>query len=299
MLNQVAIALGLCCAYSMYSRRSKEKAAVAAVAAGERVVIVGASSGIGEALALQYAARGANLLLVARRQPLLESVHTRCAAAASVHLVVADITVEEDVARVSGAAQDLLGGVDTLIINAGALSVLPFEDVARLDSAAEVVERLFKVNVFGPIALARSFLPLLIESKGKFVVVSSLAGVIAAPTRSLYSSTKFAIQGFFSAFRIEVAKHGVAVCLVLPSSVDTDLRSSAVDAATPAAAAIQAAAAGGSKLSAEQCATAIVRAADRRARETYVPGVYWWVALANFLFPEIVERGAARKYGYA
>ena len=199
----------------------------------DQVVIIGASSGIGYQTALRYAARGARLLVVARRKQLLETLVSECLSFPScteATLLVADITIEADVNRVAKTAKRVLGGCDTVVINAGILSVLPFRDLCKLDVpdvtaedeegngngengaqgegwekiapgedaasaptqetgseytpsvSASMIDKMFKTNVLGPIYVAKFFTDLLIESGGKFVVVSSLAGVLAAPT---------------------------------------------------------------------------------------------------------------------
>ncbi|KAJ3278157.1 hypothetical protein HK104_002598 [Borealophlyctis nickersoniae] len=327
----IVVALAGYWALTVYHQR-KAEASVSPTT--ERVIIIGASTGIGRHLSLLYASRGAHLILVSRRLPLLTALATECLAHAlckTAHVVQADITVESDIAAIARAASEVLGGADTVVINAGVLSVLPFRDVCRLDDAAEgmgegeggqqtksakVVTQMFQTNVFGPVLVAKHFTDMLIASGGKFVVVSSLAGVLAAPTRSLYTSTKFAITGFFTALRIELAKHNVSVCLVFPGSVDTDLRSSALDAKPLPSSSSSSSSSNPpppsetsspstsnstlkSKMSPRDCAEGILRAADRKARETYLPRTAWAGVLVRQVVPEIVDWLAARKYGFA
>ncbi|KAI9095596.1 hypothetical protein DFS34DRAFT_651386 [Phlyctochytrium arcticum] len=281
---------------------------------GERVVIFGASSGIGKCLAYQYAYRGARVLLVARRQHLLTQVRSICRSKQSrcleAETIAADITVEADVKRVADwIVEHWNGEVDTCVINAGVISVLQFEEVCALDrqdkekkdcpsASSVVIENIFRTNVLGPITIAKYLLAPLKATRGKFVIVSSAAGTIAAPTRSLYASSKHALNGFFNSLRIEVKKYGVDVCLCMPGSVDTDLRASSVDGGS-ADNSSHASPENSSKLTAEECARRIVKAGDRRWRETYMPGKYYWAHLVSFFFPEWVDRKAAQKYGIA
>ncbi|KAI8922443.1 hypothetical protein DFJ77DRAFT_25231 [Powellomyces hirtus] len=311
--------------------------------AGERVVIFGASSGIGKELALQYAARGARLLLIARREALLQKLTVECLIhplCSQARFLAADITIENEVHKAAQMAREVLGGCDTVVINAGIISVLTFEDVCKLDEnetadgeagekttttpptttttemttrSAQIVEQMFRVNVVAPIMIAKYFRTMAVESKGKFVVVSSVAGTMAAPTRSLYAATKHALNGFFNSFRIEVARQGVAVCICLPGSVATNLRASAVDAsssrttttttATTTATssdtnASVSSASEGSKLSASDCARRIIHASDLRARETYMPSKYRLAFLLHCFFPSFIDTLAAKKYGF-
>ncbi|KAJ3156253.1 hypothetical protein HDU86_004017 [Geranomyces michiganensis] len=291
---------------------------------GERVVIFGASSGIGKELALQYAARGSRVLLVARREGLLKSVVADCLSSPTCKTagyVAADITIESDLARVAQTAKAVLGGCDTVVINAGIISVLTFDEVCALDGSPgadvaageksrteNVVEGIFRTNVTAPILIAKHFTPSLTESKGKFVVVSSVAGTLGAPTRALYAATKHALNGFFNSLRIELGPKGVAVCMCLPGSVATDLRaSSAKLAATPSStssnSSVNAAPASppikeGKKLTPADCARRIIEAGDRRARETYMPGKYKIAYLLHGLFPGFIDGLAAKKYGF-
>ncbi|TPX60920.1 hypothetical protein PhCBS80983_g01443 [Powellomyces hirtus] len=299
---------------------------------------VAAKLGIGKELALQYAARGARLLLIARREALLQKLTVECLIhplCSQARFLAADITIENEVHKAAQMAREVLGGCDTVVINAGIISVLTFEDVCKLDEnetadgetgekttttpttttemttrLAQIVEQMFRVNVVAPIMIAKYFRTMAVESKGKFVVVSSVAGTMAAPTRSLYAATKHALNGFFNSFRIEVARQGVAVCICLPGSVATDLRASAVDASstttTTAAAAASSyatnasvsSASEGSKLSASDCARRIIHASDLRARETYMPSKYRLAFLLHCFFPSFIDTLAAKKYGF-
>ncbi|KAJ3036330.1 hypothetical protein HDV00_002802 [Rhizophlyctis rosea] len=322
-----------------------------------------ARGGIGYHTTLRYAARGARVIAVARRKHLLDALTAECQSFPACKIassVAADVTNEDDVKRIAAAAKQVLGGCDTVVINAGVLSVLPFRDLCKLDisegscedkdgnnggesgfhsegwekvtavgadaipegsRAAQplsvsgaLIDKMFKTNVMGPIYVAKHFTDLLIESGGKFVVVSSLAGVLAAPTRSIYTSTKFALTGFFTALRIELAKHNVAVCLIYPGSVATDLRHSAVDAVpTPPSGITQTPSTTAppqpdpsapqpparKRITPEQCADAIVEAGDERANETFVPAKYWVGAVVRPIWPGLVDYFAAKKYGYS
>ncbi|TPX70870.1 hypothetical protein SpCBS45565_g01533 [Spizellomyces sp. 'palustris'] len=261
----------------------------------ERVVIFGASSGIGEQLALQYARRGARLLLVARREPLLKSVTSGCLSFSTckqASYIVGDINQEADLIRIVAATKEQLDGCDTVVINAGILSVLSFDQVCQKDTT-KIIQPLFETNTLAPIYIAKHFLPLLKESRGKFIVVSSLAGSLPAPTRSLYAASKHAVNGFFNSLRIEVQQYGVSVCICLPASVDTGLRESAVDASGGGKKD------GESKLDPETCAREIIRAGDMKKEEVYIPSKYWvGVVLRNFV-PGFVDGLAAKKYGFA
>ncbi|KAJ2744808.1 hypothetical protein GGI20_002661 [Coemansia sp. BCRC 34301] len=279
---------------------------------GRSVVVVGASSGIGRCLALEYARHGANLVLCARRPELLATVADACRQL-SVHVttVVGDITQRDT--QLALCREATARGVDYLVLNAGAISVRPIADLwhpttttlenedevlrGRADQAEALLHRILAINVVAPATLAGMFLPLLAQSRGVVVVVSSVAGLVAAPTRSLYSASKHAVTGYFNAFRMEVARLGVAVTVVYPGTVDTDLRHSAVDASLPTSEPLPAGSNSG-KLSANTCARQIVRAAALRASSLVTPWPYSLGPLLHSIVPSFVDYLAKRKYGY-
>ncbi|KAJ1730380.1 hypothetical protein LPJ61_003040 [Coemansia biformis] len=278
---------------------------------GRTAVIVGASAGIGRCLALEYARGGAELLICARRAAELERVGAECEAAGAqaVHCVVGDITQRATQLALRDRAADVWGRVDYLVLNAGAISVQEVVDLwgiraadglrAADGSAAEHADRALRqimdVNVHAPAALAGLFLPLVAACRGVVVVVSSMAGLVAAPTRSLYSASKHAVTGYFSALRMEVGGLGVAVTIAYPGSVATDLREAAVDARSPGAAVAGSA----SRMSPAVCACQIVRAAALRQPSLITPWPYAVAAALHAVAPGLVERMAKRKYGLA
>jgi short-subunit dehydrogenase len=154
------------------------------------------------------------------------------------------------------------------------------------------MQSLFKTNVYSVIYSVKHFMDMLKISKGKITIINSLAGVFGAPTRSLYACTKFALTGFFDSLRIEVARDGISVINVLPSTIDTEFRSSAIDHR-------QSLGATKSKgLCPVKCAKAIANANDERQRELYLPEYYRWIVILKSFFPWLIDRGAARKYGW-
>ncbi|KAF9949673.1 hypothetical protein BGZ65_007147 [Modicella reniformis] len=188
----------------------------------ERVVIIGASSGIGAELARTYARRNAHVVLVARRVELLQQlVQELNSVAASIHAIQGDVALAEDVRRITiESLKALQGGVDTLMICAGIISVLPFHELAGIVSGSEqdflhllpnnshaALDASFRINYHAPLNLACHFLPSLTRTSvaGNIIVVSSMAGKVGAPTRSIYSASKHAAQGFFDLSHIRQA----------------------------------------------------------------------------------------------
>lgn len=195
---------------------------------GKTVVITGASSGIGKAVALEMARRGANVVLGARRGDLLEDVATRCrATGARAAVVVTDVTRPEDCARLMAAA----GQVDVLVNNAG---YAIFDSI--VDAKIEDVHGMMETNYFGMVHCTRAALPqMLARRSGTIVNVSSITGIMGFARMSGYSATKFATVGFTEAVRDEVIGSGVRVALVCPGTTETEFFAKAERGKMPAA----------------------------------------------------------------
>jgi dehydrogenase/reductase SDR family member 7 len=190
---------------------------------GQVIWITGASSGIGEALALEFAASRARLVLSARRQSELQRVRDRCLeqglGAADVLVLPLDVTdydaMPAAVARVIAA----FGRIDMLVNNAGIS-----QRSLCLDTDMAVYRRLMEVDVLGQIALTQQVLPVMVEQgSGHIVVTSSVAGKVGAAYRTGYCAAKHAVMGFFDALRAEVAQHGIAVTTLTPGFIRTDI----------------------------------------------------------------------------
>ncbi|KAF8939550.1 hypothetical protein BGZ58_009425 [Dissophora ornata] len=331
LLVGAAVALPLL--ISALVSRPKRPRTTSIAATRERVVIIGASSGIGSELARIYAHRHAHIVLVARRMDLLQQlVEELRSIAGSIHAIQGDVTLSEDVRRITiESLRALNGGVDTLIICAGIISVLPFEELAGIDLAkAEVAEatsgsdmdtafshlmpsnsqaaldasvKIMNVNYHAPLNLTSHFLPALTRTSpaGNIIVVSSMAGKIGAPTRSIYSGSKHAVQGFFESLGMEVERSGVHVGIVSPGTVATDLRQSAVDLPKADASVTEARKISGTKkgaMTARACAEGIVRCSDLRQHEVVMPWFYNMSLWLEMLSPGLVRWLAKKKYGY-
>lgn len=189
------------------------------------MVLTGASAGIGEALALAMAREGARLTLAARNGASLEALAARCVALGGEALAVpTDVSDEGQCRALIDAAAARWGGVDILINNAGISMVTTFGEVRDLG----VFERLMRVNYLGAVYCTHHALKHLEASRGLVVAVSSLTGKTGVPFRTGYAASKHAMQGFFDSLRIEVAPAGVAVCVISPGFVATDIRAHAL-----------------------------------------------------------------------
>jgi short-subunit dehydrogenase len=174
---------------------------------GARVLITGATGGIGEALAGGFANAGSDVVLSGRREAELKAV----AAATKGTAIVADLALRADVARLLDEA----GDIDVLVANAA----LPAAGLLS-DFTAEQVDRALEVNLRAPIAMAHALAPLMVaRGRGSLVFVSSLAGVAASKSSSLYNATKFGLRGFALALRQDLHGTGVGVSVVLPGFI--------------------------------------------------------------------------------
>ena len=159
---------------------------------GRRVWITGASSGIGEALAVAFHQAGAKLVLSARRQDELKRVQTLCGGEPKSRILPMDVTNAAELPEKTQLALGVFGGIDILVLNAG----ITQRSLTR-ETDEIVYRQLMEVNFFASEAMARAVLPsMLAQKSGHMVVISSIAGKFGVPLRSGYSASKFALHGF-------------------------------------------------------------------------------------------------------
>lgn len=251
------------------------------------VIITGASSGIGRAIALRLASEGARLVLAARRlQPLAELASECRSAGGEAEILETNVTNEGSCRRLIEGTIAKFGRIDVLINNAGLGMHARVVDVNDLS----IFDRVMRVNYTGSVYCTCFALPFLQQSNGRIVGVASLAGKSGVPGRSAYAASKHAIAGFFDSLRIELRGSGVSVTVAYPGFVDTGFGERALDA-------------NGEPLenrvtirekvmSADRCAELILNAASRRKREivmTFPAKVGQWIRL---IWPGLVDRMA-------
>ena len=193
---------------------------------GSRILITGASQGIGKALAEAAAARGAKVLACARQIELLhELTQAIRAKGQTIEIARADITSADDRCALVEAAEKAFGGLDILVNNAGIGATGHFAD-----AGPERLRQLMEVNFFGLTETTRAFLPMLKKGHRPAIVnISSIAGKRGIPARSEYSASKFAVQGFSEALRAELAKDGVDVLVVCPGLTQTNFSQNMIE----------------------------------------------------------------------
>lgn len=256
---------------------------------GKTVLISGASSGIGRALALALAQPGTRLALTARDAARLASTSQECAArGAAVLAAPADVTRPGDCTSVVEQTLARFGRLDALVNNAGVTMWGRFDALRDL----AVFGRLLAVNYLGAVYLTAAALPYLTRSRGLIVAVASVAGLTGVPERTGYAASKHAMIGFFESLRIELHGSGVDVTIVAPDFVASGLHRRALGAdgrpydAGPLAQA--------HVMSSEECARRIVRAMRRRQRLLVTSRRGSLARWARLIAPALVDRLAAR-----
>jgi short-subunit dehydrogenase len=197
---------------------------------GKVVVITGAASGIGRALAIRLAAEGARLALADKDVAGLEAVRRECRGAAAVETIEVDVSGREAVHGAANAVERAFGCVDVVVNNAGVSSSAPIGALTY-----ETLRWTIEINLWGVIHGTMAFLPLLLARReANLVNVSSVYGLIGVPWQAAYCTSKFAVRGFTEAVRQDLRGTGVAVTLVFPGGVRTQIvKNSRTDSRLP------------------------------------------------------------------
>jgi len=247
------------------------------------VIITGASSGIGRALAVEFASRGAKLVLGARRTDRLQELEQELPGT-EILSVKTDVSVEEECKNLIEQAVSRFGHIDILINNAGISMRANFQDMDL-----EVMHKVMDVNFYGTVYCTKYALPYLLESKGSLVGVISIAGHVGLPGRTAYSASKFAVRGFLDTVRIENLKKGLHVLVAAPGFTASEVRKSALTANGTAQG--ETPRKEEKMMSSEECALHIANAVKKRKRQlilTFVEGKFT-VFLGKF-FPSLLDK---------
>jgi NAD(P)-dependent dehydrogenase (short-subunit alcohol dehydrogenase family) len=249
---------------------------------GKVVVITGASSGLGRAGAMEFARRGAKLVLGARRAEALEETAAKCRAlGARVVVRVTDVTDGEQVQRLADAAVTEAGGLDVWVNNAGVTLIGRLED-APLEEHRRVLE----TNLFGAWHGAMAAVAVFKKQRrGTLINVGSVLSEIGQPFVPSYSISKFAVRGLTEVLRVELADmRDIHVCALLPYSFDSPHFESGANRLGRRAVPVQ------PTQPPERVARALVSLAERPRRQLHVPRYITLGLLAHWLAPRTVER---------
>lgn len=248
------------------------------------IIITGASSGIGRALAEQFCGLKAKLVIAARTQDVLDSLAIELkGSGCEVLAVKTDVSLETDCRNLIDEAVNRFGGVDVLINNAGISMRALFEE-----TELSVVKKVMDINFWGAVYCTKFALPYLLQSKGSVAGVSSIAGYKGLPGRTGYSASKFALQGFLEVIRIENMKKGLHVLIACPGFTASNIRSNALSA-------------NGSKqgesprdegkmMKAEEVSRRIIRAIQRRDDRVIMTAQGKLTVWLNKFFPKLVDK---------
>ncbi len=229
---------------------------------GQRVLVTGASSGIGAGLAEEFARLGAVVGICARRQDRLDEVLARVREhSPESRRWVVDLARPEEVDRLAAEATSELGQIDVLVNNAG---IPKRRHVSRLDP--DTVAAVMNINYLSPVRLTLALLPQMLErDSGRIVNVSSVAATLSSPGEAAYDASKAAITAFSEAMAVDLWQTGIRVLVVYPGLVDTELFS--LPDNDPVIAAVEA-------VPVAELVDGVFGALERDARQVYVPGYF-------------------------
>jgi short-subunit dehydrogenase len=249
------------------------------------VIITGASSGIGKALAREFALSGANLILASRQyitlckiaQSLEEEYDIKAIA------IACDVSIEEDCVQLIKQTILIFGKIDVLVNNAGISMRALFND-----TDLSVLKTLMDVNFWGTVYCTKYALPELLKTKGSVVGVSSIAGYKGLPGRTGYSASKFAMNGFLDALRVENLKTGLHVLTASPGFTASNIRNTALakDGSQQGESSMDEE----KMMSAEEVAKIIVDGVENRTRTLVLTGQGKLTVLLNKLFPGFLDK---------
>jgi NAD(P)-dependent dehydrogenase (short-subunit alcohol dehydrogenase family) len=253
---------------------------------GLRIIVTGASTGIGRCVVEQLAAAGARVAAAARSGgPLQELEQMLSQRGSDVVGVPTDVTAADDRQRLLAVAVERFGGLDVLINNAGVGSFAHF-----MDGDEALLREIMEVNFFAPAALMRAAIPLLAKGRQPAIVnVGSMCGRRGLPAWSEYSASKFALTGLSEALRAELTLYGIDVLLIQPGLTRTDLGRHLLRNTGRMQIRFD------QGMAPEEAATAIVRALVKGRIETILGGEARWMVRLNRWVPRLVNWLIARK----
>ena len=251
--------------------------------AGKTVIITGASSGIGRALARLLGAEGARLVLTGRSNERLERVASEISPAETT-VIPADLCDPGSLDRLCEEVGRQFDRIDVLINNAGVGLY-----ASSHDSSPDTVRRLFELNLIAPVELTRRLSPS-IPRGGAIANISSIAGKVPLPWLTLYSASKFALNAFSDGLRMELGKRGIAVLCVCPGYVDTPFRENVLQGKIPEKVAGQSR----FMITADECAKAILDGLRKGKRTVVTPRIGWLLVGLARVFPHLLYDRMAR-----
>jgi len=246
------------------------------------ILITGASSGIGKALAMQMADKNVHFILAARRLDELRSLQQECEKkGADCTVLFIDMASPESIAAFTKTVSERFEKIDILINNAGISQRSHAEE-----TSLEVVRKIMEVNFFGQVDLTKSLWPLLIKSAhANIVLISSVSGSFGFKQRSAYAASKHALEGFFESWMIENKRPNIFFTTVAPGRINTRISYSALKADGSTHQQLDEGQANGIKP--EVCARKIVSAIINNKRKVYIAGQEMALIFLRKCFPSL------------
>ena len=248
------------------------------------IVVTGASSGIGKALAKEYAFAGYKVVIAARNEKKLNDLSEELIRSGyEVYAVVTDVSKNADCKNLIKKTINEYSSIDILINNAGISMRALFEDLDL-----KVIKDLMDVNFWGTVFCTKYALPYLLKSKGSVVGISSIAGFKGLPGRTGYSASKFAIHGFLETLRTENLKKDLHVLIACPGFTNTNIRKTALgkdgsqQGETPRDEE--------KMMSSEEVANRIRKAVEKRKRTLVMTTQGKITVLLNKIFPKLMDK---------
>jgi short-subunit dehydrogenase len=247
------------------------------------IIITGASSGIGKALAIEFAARGAKLSLGARNSERLNAISEQLEGSSEVLITTTDVTNEMDCRNLVDRTIDRFGRIDILINNAGISMRALFDEVEL-----KVIHQVMDTNFWGTVYCSKYALPYLLKAKGSLVGISSVAGFKGLPGRTGYSASKFAMHGFLDVVRMENMKKGLHVLLACPGFTASNIRNLSLtkDGSSQGETPLNE----DKLMPAEEVARYICNAIEKRKRTLILTGQGKMTVLLNKFFPSFMDK---------
>ncbi len=251
----------------------------------KNIWITGASSGIGEALAIEFSKKNTNLILSARNKEKLEKVAKICENNGS-KTFIAPIDLEnfESIKITTAIVLKNFGKIDVLINNGGIS-----QRATAVETDLKIDRKIMEINYFGTIELTKLILPTMLKHQnGHIVVVSSISGKFGFYLRSAYAASKHALHGFFESLYFELKKQNIKITIIMPGRVKTNVSVNALTKnGTPYNKMDEGQAKG---ISAEKCAKKIIKAIEKNKKEVLIGGKEILMVHLKRLFPSIFNK---------
>ncbi len=251
---------------------------------GKVVIVTGASSGIGEAVAREFARNKSKVVLAARSVANLERITAEIKSAGlEAFYVPTDVSQEDDCRNLIERTIEKYGTINILVNNAGISMRASFDDVDL-----KVLHRLMNVNFWGTVYCTKFALPYLVKNKGSIIGVSSVAGFHGLPGRTGYSASKFAMHGFLETLRIENLNKGLHVMIIAPGFTATEIRKHALnaDGSEQGKSPLNE----GSLTTPEYVAKWVLKGIKKKKRNKILTWIGRFTALFQRIIPEMVDR---------